>query len=191
MARLHGLAAAGAVRPSELGRPRADPAAAGMLRLLSGRLLAATTAPAIAVAALAHAEVLVWAPFGFADDLVARALERLLLVGRGVDPASVTVPEAGHLALRDGYRAALTAYRSGDESGQRGVAAARRPRLSAKAPRRVRCARPGVRHARPRVRRARPADPSHANDVLGEKTSSASTSVSATRRALSCRRSGL
>ncbi len=120
LARLHGLAAAGAVSPERLGRPRADPAAAGMLRLLSGRLLTATTAPAIAVAALAHAEVLVWAPFGFADDLVARALERLLLVGRGVDPASVTVPEAGHLALREGYRAAFTAYRSGDESGQRG-----------------------------------------------------------------------
>lgn len=119
LARMHSLAAAGAVPTGELGRPRPDPEAARMVRDLAARLLAPTTAPAAAVAALAHAEVLTQAPFAFANDLVARALERLLLVSRGVDPASVTVPEAGHLRLVDGYREAVDCYRVGDMSGRR------------------------------------------------------------------------
>jgi hypothetical protein len=48
---------------------------------------------------------------------VARALERLLLVARGVDPASVLVPEAGHLALRDEYEQSLRAYAEGTPQG--------------------------------------------------------------------------
>jgi hypothetical protein len=119
LARMHGLAAAGAVPTDQLGRPRPEPDAAQMLCDLAARLLAPTTAPAVAVAALAHAEVLTQAPFGFANDLVARALERLLLVGRGVDPVSVTVPEAGHLALGEGYRKAIGCYRDEGVPGRR------------------------------------------------------------------------
>jgi hypothetical protein len=90
-----------------------------VLRRLATRLMAPTTAPAIAVAVLAHAEIAVAAPFGVANDLVARALERLLLVVRGVDPAAVTVPEAGHLQTVDDYREALASYRAGGPDGLR------------------------------------------------------------------------
>lgn len=120
LARLHTLAAAGSVPADELGRPRPDPRAADVLRRLSGWLLAPTTAPAIAVAGMAHAEVMTAAPFGSANDLVARALERLILVSRGVDPTSVTVPEAGHLQLAVGYRQALDEYGAGGAAGRRG-----------------------------------------------------------------------
>ena len=50
-------------------------------------------------------------------ELVARAAERLVLVERGVDPPSVTVPEAGHAAVPDGYRSALAAYATGTDAG--------------------------------------------------------------------------
>lgn len=120
LARLHTLAATGLAPDAELGRPRPDPEAAVALRRLAAQLLRPTSAPAIAVAALAHAEVAAGAPFTVANDLVARALERLLLVARGVDPTSVVVPESGHQALADGYAAALAAYRVGDPAGLRG-----------------------------------------------------------------------
>ncbi|MGZ8726608.1 MAG: oxidoreductase, partial [Aeromicrobium sp.] len=51
------------------------------------------------------------------NGVVARAAERLVLVAKGVDPASVTVPEAGHSAQVDGYRSALSAYEKGDSNG--------------------------------------------------------------------------
>jgi hypothetical protein len=48
---------------------------------------------------------------------VGRAVERLVLVERAVDPASVIVPEAGHAGAPDAYRSALSAYVLGDETG--------------------------------------------------------------------------
>ncbi|MGH3471008.1 MAG: oxidoreductase [Nocardioidaceae bacterium] len=119
VARMHALAAAGLVDDAELGRPLPRPGLAIALQDLARRLLAPTDAPAIAVAALAHAEVMRLAPFTVANGLVARGLERLLLVARGVDPASVTVPEAGHLALSAEYADALSAYSRADPAGQR------------------------------------------------------------------------
>ncbi len=115
IARLHALAARGAVADQHLGRPRdgAGPRLAGLARLLT----AGTSAPALVVAAVAHAEVLAVAPFGVRDGIVARALERLVLVGRGVDPTSLVVPEAGHLALRAAYASNLDGYASGGPSG--------------------------------------------------------------------------
>ena len=68
-------------------------------------------------AAVVHAEVATVAPFGSHDGLVARAAERLVLVARGVDPASLTVPEAGHLALRAEYESNLRGYAEGGRSG--------------------------------------------------------------------------
>jgi hypothetical protein len=115
LARLHALAAP-ATSGDDRGRPR-DPAAARRLTGLAGRLLEPTTAPALVVAALVHAEVATAAPFPSANGLVARAAERLVLVGRGVDPTSLTVPEAGHLRLRPAYESNLRAYASGTPSG--------------------------------------------------------------------------
>ena len=51
-------------------------------------------------------------------DLIARAGQFAnVLVARGVDPTSLVVPEAGHLALRDAYESNLRGYASGQRSG--------------------------------------------------------------------------
>ena len=115
-ARLHTLAAKGEVDDADLGRPR-DPAAAARLRDLGTTLAAATSAPALVVAAVAHAEIATAAPFVSRNGIVARALERLLLVARGVDAKSLVVPEAGHLALRREYESNLRAYAEGGTGG--------------------------------------------------------------------------
>jgi hypothetical protein len=118
LARLHALAAAGAVPDDALGRPRPVDGLAARLQALGSILLVETSAPAIAVAGIAHAEVLVVEPFESANGLVARAVERLVLVARGVDPTSVTVPEVGHLSLQPSYRASLDAYATGEPAGR-------------------------------------------------------------------------
>ena len=60
------------------------------------------------------------APFVSHNGIVARAVERLLLVARGVDPTSLTVPEAGHLALRREYESNLRGYAQGGAAGVHG-----------------------------------------------------------------------
>lgn len=116
LARLHTLAAAGDVDPEVLGRPRGA-ASAARLQALAGLLSARGETSALLVAALAHAEVATATPFVSRNGLVARALERLVLVSRGVDEKSLLVPEAGHLALRPAYESNLRAYRDGGEAG--------------------------------------------------------------------------
>lgn len=119
LARLHSLAAPPQTAPDQVGRPRDDLRATARLQALSRQLVAPTQAPALAVAALAHAEVAALQPFASANGLVARAVERLLLVGRGVDPTALTVPEGGHLAMGEAYREALAAYAEGSLEGRR------------------------------------------------------------------------
>ncbi len=119
LARLHTLAGKGVVEDDDLGRPR-DAECAARLRDLAATLSGATDAPALVVAAVAHAEVSSAAPFVSHNGLVARALERLLLVARGVDPTSLTVPEAGHLALRREYESNLRGYTEGGAAGVHG-----------------------------------------------------------------------
>lgn len=116
LARIHALAAEGSVAVEDLGRPW-RPEGVQRLTDLAGRLAAPTQAPALVVAALVHAEVVDAAAFASHNGVVARAAERLVVVERGVDPASVTVPEAGHAAEPQGYRAALAAYGRGDTAG--------------------------------------------------------------------------
>lgn len=117
IARLHTLAAAASTDPDLLGRPRAG--AALRLQALSALLQTTAEAPAIAVAGIAHAEIVSVEPFASGNGLVARALERLLLVARGVDPASMVVTEAGHLRLELAYRKAIEAYAGGGPAGRR------------------------------------------------------------------------
>jgi hypothetical protein len=108
LARLHVLA----------GGSGAPASAAGAERVQSlSRTLLASTSPALLVAAVAHADLLTTRPFGVYDGLVARAAERLVLVSRGLDPASLVVPEAGHLALRAEYESNLRGYRDGGRQG--------------------------------------------------------------------------
>jgi hypothetical protein len=116
LARLHTLAAAGSVDDSSLGRPRGTAAAErlqGVARLLTGP----STVPALLLAAVVHAELATAVTFASHNGLVARAAERLVLVVRGVDEKSLTVPEAAHLALRPAYESNLRAYRDGGPAG--------------------------------------------------------------------------
>ncbi|MFL6056852.1 MAG: oxidoreductase [Actinoallomurus sp.] len=132
LARLHTLAAADAVDPDALGRPRQDGTASDPLGLgpapspadvavrldvLSDLLTAPTEAPAIVVAAVTHGELLALRPFGWGDGIVARAAARLTLVDRGLDPKSLTAPEVGHFELRDAYGDSLRGYASGTPQG--------------------------------------------------------------------------
>ncbi|QIG44901.1 oxidoreductase [Nocardioides anomalus] len=116
LARLHALAAGSTLGADEVGRPRSSEAAErlqGVARLLSSQ----TAAPALLLAAVVHAELATTAPFASHNGLVARAAERLVLVARGVDEKSLTVPEAAHLALRPAYESNLGAYRDGAAPG--------------------------------------------------------------------------
>jgi hypothetical protein len=114
-ARLHALAGKGVVDEESLGRP-VNAEAAQRLNGLADTLLS-TTVPAMLVAALVHAELATVTPFASHNGIVARAAERLVLVARGVDPASVVVPEAGHLALRAAYESNLRGYAVGGQNG--------------------------------------------------------------------------
>jgi hypothetical protein len=116
LARIHTLAGAETVAAGELGRPRSDEAAdrlAALARLLVGD----TTAPALVVAAVVHAEIAATAAFVSHNGIVARAAERLVLVARGVDPKSLVVPEVAHLGLRREYESNLRGYRDGGRAG--------------------------------------------------------------------------
>lgn len=133
VARLHVAAAAGLVDDDALGRPRhpgeppldAPPgvvapdglALTARLDALAGLLAAEPRVPALLVAALAHAEVLTARPFVAGNGVVARALARALVVGRGLDATGVAVPEAAHLADTGAYTAAWAAYAEGTPGG--------------------------------------------------------------------------
>ena len=119
LARAHTLAAGGFTPAVDLGRPREDAGAVLRLAGLAARLSAPTRAPALVVAAIAHAEIVDTAPFASVNGVVARAAERLVLVSRGVDPASVTVPETGHAQREQEYRVALQGYAAGGAGGVR------------------------------------------------------------------------
>ena len=116
IARLHTVVASSALSADELGRPR-DAASADRLRGVSELLLSGTSAPALLVAAIVHADVATAAPFASHNGIVARALERLVLVSRGVDAKSLVVPEAGHMAHRAAYESNLRGYSEGGPSG--------------------------------------------------------------------------
>ena len=119
LARMHAVAAGGIDAEADLGRARADPAVNARLTDLARRLLRPTESPALVVAALVHAEIAVLSPFPSVNGVIARAAERLVLVSRGVDRLSVTVPEAGHLGLEAAYRPALQGYAAGGRAGVR------------------------------------------------------------------------
>ena len=119
--------------PDQRGRLRSDDQADDPLRLpelpsaeqASARLAALariltmpTDAPALVIAAIAHAEVATIRPFAWGSGLVARAMTRLVLAGRGVDPDGLTVNEAGLFAAgRSRYISALRAYQSATPDG--------------------------------------------------------------------------
>ena len=117
LARLHALAAGGALPAEMLGRPR-DADSAQRLRTVAELLTATTSTPALVQAAVVHAEIATAAPFSSHNGIVARAAERLVLVATGLDSKSLVVPEAGHLALRPQYESNLVGYRDGGQKGK-------------------------------------------------------------------------
>ncbi|MFY0408791.1 oxidoreductase [Solicola sp. PLA-1-18] len=116
LARVHALVAAGQVPDEDLGRPF-QPSGSARLGTLARTLAQPTQAPGLLVAAMVHAEVVAANAFVSHNAVVARAAERLVMVARGVDPASVTVPEAGHAARPRAYAGALEAYAGGEPAG--------------------------------------------------------------------------
>ena len=120
LARLHTIAASGTLPADQLGRPVSVEAAkrlAGLARTVAASRRADEPVPGMVLAAVVHAEVATAGAFASHNGLIARLATRLVLIERAVDPASVTVPEAGHLALRDDYVLGLAAYASREPDG--------------------------------------------------------------------------
>ncbi|WP_067136564.1 Fic family protein [Microtetraspora malaysiensis] len=130
LARLHALAAAGLT--ADPGRPRTEPTSIDPMGLgpapdpeetgvrmaaLADLVAGGSGAPALVLAAIVHAELVVLRPFGVADGVVARAAERLTLVEHGLDPKSLTAVEVGHVDLGGAYVEALRAYQTGTAAG--------------------------------------------------------------------------
>lgn len=69
-------------------------------------------------AAVVHGELLALRPFTSCNGLVARAAERIVLVGSGLDPKAICPAEVGHAEQgRAAYLAALEGYLSGTPEG--------------------------------------------------------------------------
>ncbi|SFC60616.1 oxidoreductase [Streptomyces aidingensis] len=143
LARLHLVAAGGPSAPAgdRVGRPRragepvtddgADGIAAGLplpdaaalaVRLdgLKDVALAAAgpPVPALVTAAVVHGELLALRPFCTHNGLVARAAQRIVLTGGGLDPKAVAPAEVGLAELgREAYAAALRGYAAGTAEG--------------------------------------------------------------------------
>ena len=86
---------------------------------LSELLTSRLETPALVLAGIAHAEIATVAPFGSADGLVARAVERMVLISSGFDPRGVIVTEVGHLRRQADYSSQLRGYASGTVAGVR------------------------------------------------------------------------
>ncbi|MFI7586314.1 hypothetical protein ACIB24_04500 [Spongisporangium articulatum] len=130
LARLHTVVAADLLSADALGRPRRPgelpgdgigepdtaPSGAALQSRLGGihdLMAAPASAPALLVAALVHAEVATARPFLAGNGLLARALARTIVIGRGLDPMGVVVWEAATLDAGPAYARALMAYTQG------------------------------------------------------------------------------
>lgn len=132
LASLHAHAAAGFADEDAIGRPRTDDRAddplligtlpdasvvAPRLTMLAD-LATASTAPALLVAAIVHAELLTLRPFAHGSGLVARATVRCVLADRGIDPGLFSIPEHGMAeAGRPAMVRAVKAYGTGTSAG--------------------------------------------------------------------------
>ncbi|MFD3661404.1 oxidoreductase [Streptomyces sp. NPDC058659] len=91
---------------------------AGRLDGLAELIVAGGDAPALVTAAVVHGELLALRPFTSYNGLVARAAERIVLVGSGLDPKAVCPAEVGHAEQgRAAYLAAFEGYLSGTPEG--------------------------------------------------------------------------
>jgi len=120
LARAHTLLARGRLGDEELGRIQGGAEVGWRMQGVGDLLTQPTTAPAIVLGAVVHAELATLAPFGDASGLVARAAEHLVLISAGLDPLGVIVVEAGHLADAATYQAGLHRYADGGVAGVAG-----------------------------------------------------------------------
>lgn len=119
LAKLHVLAARDVVREEMLGRPRADAVVATRLDVLADLIAGGTSAPAMLVAAVVHAELLALAPFAGPSGVVARGAARLALIAGGFDPRGLLAVDVGHLERRPEYVGAAGAFATGTPDGVR------------------------------------------------------------------------
>jgi hypothetical protein len=117
LARLHVLASAHHVPDDQLGRPTRGAAVSARLDGLSNLVTGGSHVAAPVLVAVVHGELLSLRPFGSANGIVARSAARLTAVSTGLDPTMASVPEVGHLALRDEYATALAGYAGGSPDG--------------------------------------------------------------------------
>ena len=81
-------------------------------------LITTSSAPAVLLAAIAHAELATIAPFNKGSQLIARATSRLILQSKNVDQLKLVMPEYGFYKIgRNSYAKALMAYQSGSIEG--------------------------------------------------------------------------
>jgi Fic family protein len=134
LARLHLVAAGGTGSEEAVGRPRlagesvAGPGqekeppdaseVAARLDALAQIVAHGSEAPALVLAAVVHGELATLRPFVSYNGVVARAAERVVLVGSGLDPKSICPAEVGQAEQgRDAYERALDGYASGTSEG--------------------------------------------------------------------------
>ncbi|NJQ07137.1 oxidoreductase [Streptomyces lonarensis] len=97
--------------------PSVDETAA-RLEALARLVVSGSGAPALVTAAVVHGELMALRPFTSHNGVVARAAERIVLVGGGLDPKGVAPCEVGHAEQgAEAYREALGDYASGTAAG--------------------------------------------------------------------------
>lgn len=116
LAKLHVLAARGAVPTGDLGRLISG---AERIDALSDLVAGNEESPPLLLAAIVHAELLTLRPFAGPAGVVARAAGRLTLIGRGFDPRGLVAVEIGHVAREPEYVGAAGAYATGTPDGLR------------------------------------------------------------------------
>ena len=133
IAHLHALTATGFEDSATLGRPRSgtetdDPLKIGSLpevatlapslMALSSLVTRQTDLPGLLLAALVHNEILWLRPFTWGSGLIGRALVRVVLAERGIDPSPFTIPEHGFAESgRPAYVQAIRNYGLGTTDG--------------------------------------------------------------------------
>lgn len=119
LARLHVLAARGAIDDEALGRPVSDPVVAARLDTLVSLVAGGTRVPPLVLAAVVHGELLALRPFPGPSGVVARAAARLTLVATGFDPRALVAVDVGHRKRGPEYVGAAGAFATGRPDGLR------------------------------------------------------------------------
>lgn len=131
LSRVHSAVAAGWLPDTDVGRLRTDlppqdlrglgPAPTGeesaaRIELL-GRVLRDSRAPALVLAAVVHGELLAVRPFAAGNGQVARAVSRLVLTVRGLDPTGSVLPETAWAGASNAYLGAAAGFATGRTEG--------------------------------------------------------------------------